>query len=335
MSSSNPFYFSDSRIIFSNFLQELNGEEVVKSIIEGLIAAPKRISSIFLYDATGSKLFQQITTLPEYYLSKIESSLIKDFSKSHYDLLDNIDIIELGSGDCSKISIILDAVDFKHLHSIRYIPVDISPDTLKESAQTIIANYSGIKVHCIAANFLDQNFCIPQEKKRIFCFFGSTIGNFPSHQRIEILKKICSLMHPGDVFLLGVDMVKNKEYLEKAYNDSANITALFNRNILNVINSITGSNFNPLLFDHFATYNEDLHCIEMYLRAQKAMAVSIPGLKSDIFIEELETIHTEYSYKFTVESITRDIRAAGLKTDMLRTDKMKWFSLLQISKEAT
>lgn len=334
MDLNDSLFRFDSSITFSNFLQKIDPEKTVKMVVDGLLSTPRKISSIFLYDNIGSKLFQQITQLPEYYLTRVESDLIREFSRSAKGLLHDLDIIELGSGDCSKISIILDSVDKRNLGSIRYVPVDISPDVLRESAEIVVKRYPGVKVHCIAADFMGGFFDLPHNKKRLFCFFGSTIGNFPPGQRIELLGNISRMMFTGDILLLGVDMVKRIEYLERAYNDSCNITALFNRNILNVVNSITGSDFNPLLFDHHASYNRDLCCVEMFLKAQKAMAVSIPCISSQILIDRMEKIQTESSFKFTNEMIVHDIQAAGLKIDELRTDKSNWFSLLQLSKEA-
>lgn len=325
-------FFSSPRIFFSNFLHLRDPGETVRKIIDDLLSTPRTISSTFLYDAVGSKLFQQITRLPEYYLSRIESELIREFSQSSRNFLQDLDIIELGSGDCSKISIILDSIDPENLHSICYLPVDISPQSLKESAEVLVAKYPGIRVHCIAADFLGDFFSLPHNRKRLFCFFGSTIGNFSSIQRIELLRRISIQMDCGDIFLLGADMVKKVTDLEKAYNDRNNITASFNRNILNVVNSIIGSNFNPLLFEHHAHFNQNLCCIEMYLKAQKAIAVSIPCLGSEILIDRLETIHTERSFKFTVDVISHDIKAAGLKIDLNRTDSSNWFSLFQLSK---
>jgi L-histidine N-alpha-methyltransferase len=332
MDTNRTPFFSNPRITFSNYLRYSNPEETVRKIIDDLLLIPRKISSIFLYDAVGSKLFQQITHLPEYYLSRIESELIREFSRSGRNFLKDLDIIELGSGDCSKISIILDTIDPGNLNSICYLPVDINPQSLKESAEVLVAKYPGIRVHCIAADFLGDFFNLPHNRKRLFCFFGSTLGNFTSLQRIELLRSVSSQMVGGDFFLLGVDMVKEVDDLEKAYNDSKNITASFNRNILNVVNSMIGSNFNPLLFEHQAHFNRDLCCIEMYLKAQKGMEVWIPGINSGIFIDSLETIHTESSFKFTLEAITHDIEAAGLKIDQRRTDSSNWFSLFQLSK---
>ncbi len=327
-------FFSSPRIVFSNFLQLSDPKETIRKVIDNLLSNPRTISSIFLYDAVGSKLFEQITRLPEYYLSRIESELIKEFSESSKFLLQDLDIIELGSGSCSKVSIILDSIDPRNLHSICYLPVDISPQSLKESAEMLVAKYPGIMVHCIAADFQCGLSSLPHKRRRLFCFFGSTIGNFFSMQRIELLSRVSSRMDGDDFFLLGVDMVKDVHHLEKAYNDRNNITACFNRNILNVVNSVIGSNFNPLLFEHHAPFNRDLCCVEMYLKAQKPMAVSIPCIGSEILIDRLEKIHTESSFKFTIEAITQDIEAAGLKIDKHRTDCSNWFSLFQLSKEA-
>jgi L-histidine N-alpha-methyltransferase len=332
MLSDEDCLFSDTRTKLSNFLPEINRQSTINFIFEGLTSAPKRISSVFFYDANGSKLFEQITNLPEYYLTKIERELIRCFAASMCSELCYTDIIELGSGDCSKISIILDSIGNENLNTVCYKPLDISINALKESAEILNKKYPQLSVHCIAADFISQLHLVPSERKNLFCFFGSTIGNLSFEQRNCLLKKIAVQMNQGDTLLIGIDMVKPKEVLERAYNDKSNVTALFNRNILNVVNSITGTNFDQQSFEHLAFYNETESRMEMHLKALKTMIIESESSGFKINIDNEELIHTENSHKFTITQIGRHIEEAGLKIERIFSDDRNWFSLVQISK---
>jgi len=324
--------FSNERTKLSNFLPEINKQQIINFIFDGLTSTPKKISSVFFYDSKGSKLFEQITNLPEYYLTKIERELIRRFAVSMCRELCHTDIIELGSGDCSKISIILDSIGSENLNTVCYKPLDVSISALRESAEILNRKYPQLSVHCIAADFISQLHLVPSERKNLFCFFGSTIGNLSYEQRDCLLKKIALQMDQDDTLLIGTDMVKPKDVLERAYNDKSNITALFNRNILSVVNSITGTNFDPQSFEHLAFYNENESRMEMHLRALNKMIIESESSDFKIIINNGELIHTENSHKFTVAQISRQIEEAELKIERIISDDRKWFSLVQISK---
>ncbi|MFW6121563.1 MAG: L-histidine N(alpha)-methyltransferase, partial [Petrotogales bacterium] len=168
---------------------------------------------------------------------------------------------------------------------------------------------------------------------KVFCFLGSTIGNLSMKKAQQFLVQLSEIMHSGDLLLLGFDMVKNKDILEKAYNDSKNVTERFNKNILNVVNSHIGTNFDPDNFEHVAFYNERFSRIEMHLKAIKDIEISCPSLPSNIYIEKGDTIHTENSYKFTDENVKSLAFGAGLEIQNIFTDRNKWFSLVQLIKK--
>lgn len=325
-------FSSNERINFSNFLPEINHQKTVNFIFEGLTSIPKRIASVFLYDACGSKLFEKITCLPEYYLANTEKALISRFAALMCHELCDTDIIELGSGDCSKISIILDAIEGRNLSTVCYKPFDISISALRESAEILNKKYPQLSVHCVAADFISQLHLLPSERKSIICFFGSTLGNLTHDQRSIFFRKIAAQMHKDDTLLIGIDMVKSKDILEGAYNDKSKITALFNSNILNVVNSITGTDFDLQAFEHLAFYNETESRIEMHLKALKKMIIKSDRCRFRILIDNGELVHTENSYKFTIEQIAGQINEAELKIDNILADEQNWFSLLQISK---
>jgi L-histidine N-alpha-methyltransferase len=192
--------------------------------------------------------------------------------------------------------------------------------------------FPGINVHGIVADFLSQLDVIPKDTKKIFCFLGSTIGNLSIEETLQFLIKLSEIMHSGDILLLGFDMVKSKDILEKAYNDSKKITERFNKNILNVVNTHIGTDFDVDTFEHIAFYNERYSRIEMHLKATQDLEISSPSIPTPISIKKDETIHTENSYKFTDANIKHLASGAGLHIQHIYTDKNKWFSLVVLTK---
>lgn len=308
-------------------------KKMTEEILQGLTIQPKMIASSFFYDDTGSKLFEQITSLDEYYLTRTELPLIKKAAKNLQSKLQHIDIVELGSGNSVKISLLFDYVSEEFRKTIRYIPFDVSLSAIKQSSNDILEKYPGIKIHAIAADFLTQLDLIPKKSKKIICFLGSTIGNLKKEKIKEFLINLSSIVNSGDILLIGFDMVKDKEVLEKAYNDKFNITEQFNKNILKVINNRIGTNFDKDNFEHIAFFNEDESRIEMHLKAVENMKIICPIYQKDIVIHKGEMIHTENSYKFTNTDIRYFAREAKLDIENWYTDKDKWFSLVEFIKK--
>jgi L-histidine N-alpha-methyltransferase len=323
----------DSTVTVDNFLLKIGTDAVIQNIAEGLTCREKYISCIYFYDAAGSKLFEKITRLPEYYLSRTEKSLLSQAAFHICNKLKDIDIVELGSGDCSKISILLEAIPSRFLRSVRYIPVDVSQSVVEESAAILVSTFPGMSIHGVVADFMKQLDLIPKGLTRFFCFLGSTIGNLSKRDTIEFFHNLGKAMRTGDMLLLGADMVKSIDVLERAYNDSAGVTAEFNLNILNVVNDIANTNFNPEAFEHVAFYNEEFSRIEMHLKAKKDLEVASPFIEGKIIIRKGETIHTENSHKFTPERIKDLASTAGLEIQHIFTDEKKWFSLILMAKK--
>jgi L-histidine N-alpha-methyltransferase len=315
-----------------NFLKKLGTQAVINNIIDGLTSHEKHMSCLYFYDAAGSKLFEEITRLPEYYLSRTEKRLLGEAAFYVRNKLKQIDIVELGSGDCSKISILLEAVPCQHLDSVRYVPVDVSQTAVEESVAVLVKAFPGMYVRGVVADFIHQLDMIPMGLKRFFCFFGSTVGNLSMADARGFFRVLGDAMSEGDMLLLGMDMVKEKSILEKAYNDSKGVTAKFNLNILNVMNDIAYTNFDPTAFEHLAFYNEKFSRMEMHLKAVKDMEIKSPLIKRDIFIRKGETIHTENSHKFTMASVQALASAAGLDIEHVFCDEKKWFSLVLLTK---
>ena len=317
-------------IAISNFLLAERESEVVNAIYRGLSAAQKQISSRFFYDATGSRLFEEITALPEYYPTRTEMSILQRvapdvLSHNHYS-----DIVELGSGDCSKISVLLDACEEKQINELRYFPVDVSEDAVMKSAEELVDKYPWLKVYGILADFMKHLQILPGEGNRLICFFGSTLGNLENDQALDFLRHVKRFMKNGDALLLGLDMVKDIRVLEKAYNDQQGITAKFNMNSLQVVNQIAGTNFDPLNFQHMAFFNPERSRIEMHLKALKEQVISSPRFPEALIIKKGETIHTENSRKFSHDDISELANAADLSIQGIYNDQKDYFSLLQL-----
>lgn len=309
---------------------EIDGHR--EQIIKGLTAPVKYISSKFLYDGRGSELFEMITHLPEYYPPKLEIKLLKNTGIQLAEKLKDIDIVELGSGDCSKISVLLESIPPNLRKNICYLPFDISQQAVEKSSNILSDKFPAIHIKGMVADFHTQLDIIPKRKNRLFCFFGSTLGNFSRQEAKKFIARLSNTMQKDDMLLLGLDMVKDKSILEKAYNDNNNITAQFNLNILNVINNLLETNFDPVDFEHIAFYNETYSRIEMHIKAKKAMAVASPFLNQPFSLQKAETIHTENSHKFTNEMIGDLALQANLKIQNTITDSNNWFSIVQMAK---
>ncbi|SFM76340.1 L-histidine N(alpha)-methyltransferase [Methanolobus profundi] len=314
-------------------LMPRTGESSVKDkLLAGLRSDPKTIPSVFFYDHRGSELFEQITQLEEYYPPMIEIPLLASTARKLEQDLKNCDIVELGSGDCSKISVFLDEVPEDVRATMTYYPVDVCKEAIEKSACNLHEKYPEIKIHGITADFLEHMEKIPGNRKRFFCFFGSTIGNLSDARSMEFMENLGEVMNVNDRLILGMDMVKDISVIEKAYNDDQGVTAEFNRNILNVTNDHLGTDINPADFEHVAFFNREYSRIEMHLRAKRDLEITIPELDEHIIIEKGEMIHTENSHKYSVDDIVKLADAGGLDVEEIFTDEKKWFSLVEMVK---
>lgn len=313
----------------SNFLIEEDSNEIAEEIFDGLSSERKFISSRFFYDAKGSALFEDITKLPEYYLSRIEKKIIKEYASNIIDGHENLDIIELGSGDCSKISILLDAVGDK-INAVRYIPIDVSEQAILKSRKVLSKRYPKLKIHGLLGDFMKHIKSLPGEGTRLLCFFGSTIGNLSKDIAEQFMIDLKNRLQYGDILLLGMDMVKDLEVMKRAYNDKRGVTADFNKNILNVVNKYLDADFDNRLFEHVAVFNKVYNRIEMYLKAVQNMIVTSKKFNRSILIRKNEVIHTENSHKFSLNDIENIADRAGFQIETIYNDDKKWFSLVQM-----
>lgn len=321
-----------NKIIIRNFLHELGIEKIREEIFEGLLADKKYISSKFFYDKKGSDLFEQITELPEYYPTRTEKKILSGLDLSFIQNFDNLNIIEIGSGDYSKISLILKNIPEINTRNLRYIPIDISGSAIEKSGNDLLNLFPEISIEGIIADFMKQLDCIPDYSNRLFCFLGSTIGNFTSEQIDEFMMKMSGILKEGEYFLIGFDNIKDIDVLEKAYNDSQGITAEFNLNILNVVNDLAALKFNTEDFKHISFFNSQENRIEMHIEALKDISIKSEFLLDEISIKKGERIHTENSNKFTQESMNRFAAKANFKVDTIFTDERNWFSIALLRK---
>ena len=285
----------------------------------GLTQEQKELPPKFFYDTRGSELFEEITLLPEYYLTRSERALLERWIPGWIAALRPHSLVELGAGSAVKTRIILDAMHVAGTLE-RYVPVDVSASFLEQVAAQLRTDYPELDVVAAVADItVDLNLPRRVPRPAVFAFLGSTIGNFDQMDAIRLLRRIRAGMEMPDRFLMGVDLRKDPARIEAAYNDTRGITAEFNRNMLRVLNRELGADFDPAAFDHRAFYNTDRHCIEMHLVSVAAQEVTVPGVGTVEF-EAGESIRTEISCKYDQDSVVSMFSAAGLRMETWQTD---------------
>lgn len=319
-------------ITIENYLPQIGENRMRDEIMAGLTARQKYILPKYFYDTVGSELFEEITALEEYYPTRTEKQILSTIISDLQLDMGNKSIIELGSGDPSKITLLLKQIPYPILQTINYYPVDICESEIIKSVDSLTQEFSLRNICGIVADFHHQLHCIPKDNCRLFCFFGSTIGNFSMEEAQRFLNNLSAVMNPGDQLLLGVDIVKDISILERAYNDSKEVTARFNLNILNAVNRIMGTNFSLDDFYHKAHFNKELSRIEMHLYALRDMVIAIEDADCFIEIKKGETIHTENSHKFTPERIQQLCDWGGFSNHRISHDPRKWFGIVYATK---
>src|SRR3954447_7168962 len=295
--------------------------------MDGLTRPFKEIPPKHFYDTEGSRLFEQIMGLPEYYPTRTERSILQANAAALVERTRAAELVELGSGVPTKTLLLLDAMrDAGTLD--RYVPFDVSEVVLCESAKLLVERYPGIRVYGVVADFERHLDALPQpEGPRVIVFLGGTIGNFLPGTRRRFLRSLRRQLRPEDRILLGTDLVKDPAVLEAAYNDSAGVTAAFNRNVLAVMNRELGADFDLDAFEHVAFFDHHQEWVEMRLRATTPQEVRIEALDLTVHFAHREEVRTEISAKFTRERLRSDLRAAGLKLEELYTDPDDLFAV--------
>lgn len=297
-----------------------------RDVTRGLTASPKELPPKWFYDETGSRLFDEITRLPEYYPTRREREILRDRSQQIAGLSDADTLVELGSGTSEKTRLILGAM-YAQRRLRRFVPFDVSEATLREAATSIAAEYPGIDVHAVVGDFEHHLGLIPTEGRRIVAFLGGTIGNLAPGARKDFLAEVSSLMRSGDTFLLGTDLVKDPERLHAAYNDSGGVTAAFNKNVLAVLNRELGAGFDLDCFEHIARWDPENEWIEMVLRSTENQVVRVGELRLDVRFAAGEEMRTEISAKFRRPGVEVELATAGLNLLHWWTDARNDFAL--------
>ena len=304
-------------------------EEISHSLSQNF----KSISPKFFYDQRGSELFEEICQLPEYYLTRTEIQILKKIQNELPEhLTDDFRLVELGSGSSVKTRLLLD-IFTKLQDKIEYLPIDIS-EFLKDSCHLLLEDYENLHVTGIVDTYEQglefvKNF---DDKPHLIIFLGSSFGNFAPEDGKNFLKKIQQTMKESDLFLIGLDLVKDKQVLERAYDDSQGVTAKFNLNVLSRINNELEGNFELENFSHSAEFNEDKKRIEMYLKSHSNQIVDIPKADLSLEFKENELIHTEHSHKYTVSDIEDMMEVAGLQINRIWLDDNRHYSMILASK---
>jgi L-histidine Nalpha-methyltransferase len=296
----------------------------------GLTATPKSLPPKWFYDAEGSALFEKITELPEYYPTRAERAILRAVSGEIASSSGARALVELGSGSSEKTRLLLDALrDHGTLRS--YVPVDVSESALVLAGDALAASYPGLEVHAVVADF-EEHLGFPASDAagtgpRLVAFLGSTIGNMVPDQRAPFLARVRSQLRPGDTFLLGTDLVKDPAVLVAAYDDSAGVTAAFNKNVLAVLNAELGADFDLDAFDHVAVWDARNEWMEMRLRSAADQQVLVPEIGLEVRFSRGEEMRTEVSAKFRRAGVERELAAAGFALRSWWTDPAGQFGL--------
>lgn len=294
---------------------------------EGLSAEPKTLPPKYFYDSRGSELFERITELPEYYPTRAEQSILDEVGSEIVDLVEPSELVELGPGSARKTNALLDPM-YETGRARRYVPVDVSESAVEDTAARLAGEYEGLAIHGIVGDFERDLTRIPRNgDRRLIAFLGGTIGNLNALERRSMLSKVREQLGPDDRLLIGTDLVKDRERLEAAYNDSAGVTADFNRNVLNVINSNLRGNLDPERFEHQAIYDDRRQWVEMRLCAYEAHAARVDAIDLDVSFDQGEHIRTEISCKFTEDRLAHEYSRAGLEMLDVYTDSEGLFAL--------
>ncbi|OON72739.1 L-histidine N(alpha)-methyltransferase [Streptomyces tsukubensis] len=303
--------------------EDATGAELRADVLRGLTGTPRTLPPKWFYDARGSRLFDEITTLPEYYPTRAEREILLARAAEIAAAAGARTLVELGSGSSDKTRHLLDAMT-----SLRgYVPVDVSESALRQAGRALLAERPALDVHAVVADFTAGLTLPASPGPRLVAFLGGTLGNLLPEERGAFLASLRALLEPGDSLLLGTDLVKDERTLVRAYDDAAGVTAEFNKNVLSVINRELGADFDPDAFSHVAVWDRERQWIEMRLRSEVAQTVKIPALDLTLDFAEGEETRTEVSAKFTEERVRGELGAAGLTPVRWWTDGERRFAL--------
>lgn len=306
-------------------------QQFATDVLQGLTSSPKKLSSMYFYDGTGSRLFRQIMDLPEYYLTRTETEIFRtQCQEIIYHLLPGhgaFNLVDLGAGDAAKTRLLLQPL-LAQQKAFKYVPVDISEDALWHLQTELQSEMPALQVQTVASEYFAALEWLTKKEitPKVILFLGSNIGNFEPKAITLFAKKLRRYLRPQDKVLMGFDLQKDPHLIRQAYDDAAGITAAFNFNLLHRINLEFGANFNPDLFVHFAEYNPVTGDMKSFLVSKTAQTVFLADLNEAVSFHAWEPIHTETSHKFTLPEIEALGQSVGLKISQVFTDSQKYFA---------
>jgi L-histidine N-alpha-methyltransferase len=293
----------------------------------GLTAIPKHLPPKWFYDERGSMLFDEITRLPEYYLTRREREILFASADEIAVATRATSLVELGSGTSEKTRLLLDAL-LRHGTLRSFMPFDVCLPALEQAGAALVDEYPGVSVHAVVGDFHQHVGLLPRSTgRRLVAFLGSTIGNFDSAERAAFFRSLRRALGRGDSLLLGADLIKDKARLDAAYNDAAGVTAAFNKNVLRVLRRDLDADFDEDDFDHVAAFDPERELVDIRLRARRSHAVEVRALGLSVKFTAGEEMQTEISTKFTRASLARELTAAGFSPARFWTDRRGDFSL--------
>lgn len=300
-----------------------------EDVIQGLTQTPKSLPPKYFYDDRGSELFEEICELPEYYPTRTEAWILRQYADEIAEITGTAELVELGSGSSSKTRLLLDAYQ-KTGGSFKYVPIDVSGGILKTTVLQLKQKYPNFSIEGLLGTYEQalSHLELTPATSRTICFLGSSAGNFTPQKFDRFLSQVARTLKVGDYFLLGIDLQKPKEVIEPAYNDSQGVTAAFNLNMLSHLNWRFQGNFDPNLFTHQAIYNQAEAQIEMYLHCQESHWVSLDILDLKVAFDAGERILTEISRKFNLANLQTELEVKGLNIQKIWTDPQQWFGLI-------
>ena len=309
-------------------LQFLTNDAIAFEVYEGLTATPKHLPSKLFYDEIGSQIFEQITELPEYYLTRTERNIFEQYAA---DILrqagPSLTLVELGAGTATKTCILIEEL-LQHQSRSLFYPIDVSPSALEQAVRQLGKEFPALRVNPIVADYTGGVPALSRiTGRKLVLYIGSSIGNFEPPQAIRILRRVRQTLRPGDALLLGADYAKKPTILVPAYDDSQGVTASFNKNVLARLNRELDADFNLDAWRHIALWNRRCSRMEIYLESLMEQTAFLPALDLDVKFQTGERIHTENSYKYTDEMIDSILRESGFSLEHSWSDRKKWFGV--------
>jgi len=320
---------SADRLRIHELAREEAHDNFAEDVRAGLTSRPKKLMPKYFYDELGSKLFEAICLLPEYYPTRAEDEILARYADEIVNSVDGYKtLLEMGSGSAAKTQSLIEAL-LRQQADLLYIPVDISATALETSSRVLLQSYPQLRIEAYAGDYYDGLAALrdrPAGARTLALFLGSNIGNFDAGEADRFLRALRKVLSVGDALLLGADLKKEPAVLEAAYDDALGVTAAFDRNLLVRINRELEADFDPRAFRHVATYNQETGCVESYLESLREQVVWLGNFDMDIRFEEGERIHTENSYKYDLDGLSRMAAQTGFTRARTWLDEQEQFS---------